>query len=80
MRNENLPLLRQHILTTPHKIQSFNFNTYESAVLEAIKYSKKYSTSWFVKLLEDGYYAYAHGDDTPATVACFYCGRDWTEV
>ena len=76
----NLEILRKHKAETTHKIQHFSFNGYETAALEAIRFSKKYFTTWYVKLLEDGYYSYAHGDETEATVACFHCGDDWTNL
>lgn len=68
------------IKNNKHEVQDFNFNSFDGAVINAIRYSIEYSTSWYVKLLADGYYTYAHGDNTPATVACFYCGQDWTNV
>lgn len=71
-------IMREHLQKAEYK--SFNFNTYEGAVRDAITQSIKYGTFWHVRLLDDGYYSYAHSSDDEKTVACFYNGQDWTNI
>ena len=47
----------------------------------AKRYSTKYLTFWYVRqVAADQFEPYAHDSGDAATVACFYCGRNWSNV
>lgn len=65
-----------------HKAK-YNVTNFKQSIAtkQAIAYSIKYGTFWYVrKFGENNYMAYAHSCNSSATVACFYNGEDWTDI
>ena len=54
--------------------------TLTMAKAKARRYSKQYSTFWYVRqVAPNKFEPWAHSSDDERTVATFYCGNDWTE-
>lgn len=47
----------------------------EAARLQALRFSSRYSTYWYVRKVADSYEPWAHHSDDERTIAAFYCGK-----
>jgi uncharacterized CHY-type Zn-finger protein len=62
-------------------IMNTEFTSLGLARLKCKATSKRYLTFWYVRKLENEKYAiWAHDSHDDKTVACFYCGEDWSKV
>jgi len=57
------------------------FTSLGLARLKCKAMSNRYLTFWYVRKMESGNYSlYAHDSHDDKTVACFYCGDDWSNI